>query len=144
MHPTLMRLDDLARHLSTDLRVRAVLGLGSAGAQVDRFDDHSDIDFFVIVDDDATKNHYIVETTGSPGSAAEPSTPSATTATGAKRSSTTASSSSTPSSPRASSNASLSPAPASSGAEHRSRSHQISTALCPATSTPSSSTSMKR
>ena len=62
MHPTLMRLDDLARHLSTDLRVRAVLGLGSAGAQVDRFDDHSDIDFFVIVDDDATKNHYIVET----------------------------------------------------------------------------------
>lgn len=33
----------------------AVLGLGSAGAELDRFDDHSDLDFFVIVADTAAK-----------------------------------------------------------------------------------------
>lgn len=59
MHPTLRRLDRLASHLSTDPRVQAILGLGSAGLETDRFDDHSDIDFFVVVDEPAAKQHYL-------------------------------------------------------------------------------------
>jgi len=59
MHPTLARLDHLADHLAADPRVEAVLGLGSAGQETERFDDHSDIDFFVIVDTPATKRHYL-------------------------------------------------------------------------------------
>ncbi|MEO5833011.1 MAG: hypothetical protein ABIR83_06525 [Nakamurella sp.] len=59
MHPTLQRLDDLAVHLGADTTVLAVLGLGSAGQQNNRFDDHSDIDFFVIVADRATQQRYL-------------------------------------------------------------------------------------
>lgn len=59
MHPTLQRLDDLAAALRADPAVLAVLGLGSAGRQTNRFDDHSDIDFFVIVVDQATKQGYL-------------------------------------------------------------------------------------
>lgn len=59
MHPTLHRLDDLAAHLRADPAVLAVLGLGSAGHQTNRFDDHSDIDFFVVVADQATKQRYL-------------------------------------------------------------------------------------
>ncbi|MGS2616697.1 hypothetical protein ACVCAH_19525 [Micromonospora sp. LZ34] len=50
MHPMLRRLDDLAAHLASRTDVIALLGLGSAGADHDRLDDYSDLDFFVVVD----------------------------------------------------------------------------------------------
>jgi hypothetical protein len=53
MHPMLRRLDDLATHLSTRDDAIALLGLGSAGIEYDRMDDHSDLDFFVLVRDGA-------------------------------------------------------------------------------------------
>jgi len=59
MHPTLKRLDRLASHLSADAQVQAILGLGSAGTETDRFDEHSDIDFFVILDDQPAKQRYL-------------------------------------------------------------------------------------
>ncbi|MEO7061313.1 MAG: hypothetical protein ABI083_16450 [Lapillicoccus sp.] len=59
MHPTLARLDHLATSLARDHDVRAVLGLGSAGLEHDRFDEHSDIDFFVIIDTAAAKQRYL-------------------------------------------------------------------------------------
>lgn len=62
MHPTLRRLDDLAGALRRDPGVLAVLGLGSAGVEVDRFDEHSDIDFFLIVDTPDTKERYLRDT----------------------------------------------------------------------------------
>lgn len=62
LHPTLRRLDDLADSLRADPAVVAVLGLGSAGVEHERFDDHSDIDFFVVVADAATKRRYVGET----------------------------------------------------------------------------------
>jgi hypothetical protein len=37
----------------------ALLGLGSVGADVGRLDDHSDLDFFVVVDDDVAKQRYL-------------------------------------------------------------------------------------
>lgn len=58
MHPTLARLDRLAERLSRDPDVVAVLGVGSAGAEADRFDDHSDIDVFVVVGDDEAARRY--------------------------------------------------------------------------------------
>ncbi|SCE92347.1 hypothetical protein [Micromonospora mirobrigensis] len=57
MHPMLRRLDDLAAHLATRPNVIALLGLGSAGVEHDRLDDHSDLDFFLIVDDDAVARY---------------------------------------------------------------------------------------
>lgn len=45
------RLDDIAGQLVAREDVVAVLGLGSAGVETDRFDDHSDLDVFVIVDE---------------------------------------------------------------------------------------------
>jgi hypothetical protein len=63
MHPTLRRLDNLAEHLAHDPHVEALLGLGSAGNETDRFDDHSDIDFFVVVDTPATKQRYLQDIT---------------------------------------------------------------------------------
>lgn len=59
MHPTLRRLDDLAGHLRDDPHVLAVLGLGSAGVETERFDDHSDIDFFLVVDSAEAKRRYL-------------------------------------------------------------------------------------
>ena len=59
MHPNLLRLDDLAVHVATDPHVQAVLGLGSAGVQTHRFDDHSDIDFFLVVDTAATERRAL-------------------------------------------------------------------------------------
>ncbi|BBH68826.1 hypothetical protein ACTI_55110 [Actinoplanes sp. OR16] len=53
MPPTLRRLDELATFLAGRDDTIAVLGLGSAGAQRARLDDHSDLDFFVIVEDGA-------------------------------------------------------------------------------------------
>ena len=60
MHPNLLRLDDLAVHVATDPHVQAVLGLGSAGVQTHRFDDHSDIDFFLVQSDDIPITHPII------------------------------------------------------------------------------------
>jgi hypothetical protein len=59
VHPTLARLDALAATLAADPAVVAVFGLGSAGVETSRFDEHSDIDFFVIVEDAAAKHRYI-------------------------------------------------------------------------------------
>ena len=59
LHPTLRRLDRLASRVSADPEVVAVLGLGSAGKETDRFDDHSDIDFFLVVADTQTKQRYL-------------------------------------------------------------------------------------
>ncbi|MEU8244357.1 hypothetical protein AB0C07_39385 [Actinoplanes missouriensis] len=53
MQPTLRRLDELATFLADRDDTLAVLGLGSAGAQRARLDEHSDLDFFVVVEDDA-------------------------------------------------------------------------------------------
>lgn len=58
MHDMLRRLDDLGAHLATREDALALIGLGSAGAELDRFDEHSDLDFFVIVDDGA-KARYL-------------------------------------------------------------------------------------
>ncbi|MFK5636016.1 hypothetical protein [Ornithinimicrobium sp. LYQ103] len=62
MHPNLLRLDLLAAHVATDPHVQAVLGLGSAGAETHRFDDHSDIDFFLIIDTPDSKHRYLHDT----------------------------------------------------------------------------------
>ncbi|GAA1880885.1 hypothetical protein [Lapillicoccus jejuensis] len=59
MHPTLLRLDRLAEHLAHDDGVVAVLGVGSAGTETERFDDHSDIDFFVVTADEAAQDRLI-------------------------------------------------------------------------------------
>lgn len=55
MHPTLTRLDRLAEHLAQDPATVGLLGLGSAGLDHQRFDDDSDLDFFVVVADGPTK-----------------------------------------------------------------------------------------
>ncbi|MEU5526276.1 hypothetical protein ABZ744_04990 [Micromonospora chersina] len=57
MHPMLRRLDDLAAHLATRPDTVALLGLGSAGADRDRLDDHSDLDFFLVVSDGAVARY---------------------------------------------------------------------------------------
>jgi hypothetical protein len=54
----LQRLDDLAAVLASRGDARALLGLGSVGVDLGRLDDHSDLDFFVIVDDGA-KQRYL-------------------------------------------------------------------------------------
>ena len=57
-HPLLRRLDDLAGHLATRPDAVALLGVGSAGVEHERLDEHSDLDFFVVVEDDA-KARYL-------------------------------------------------------------------------------------
>ncbi|SBT37423.1 hypothetical protein [Micromonospora auratinigra] len=57
MHPMLRRLDDLAGHLATRPDTLALLALGSAGAEHDRLDDHSDLDFFLVVADGAVASY---------------------------------------------------------------------------------------
>lgn len=54
----LERLDAIGSHLATHGDVIALLGLGSVGVEHDRLDEHSDLDFFVVVDDGA-KQRYI-------------------------------------------------------------------------------------
>jgi hypothetical protein len=56
-HPSLVRLDALAEHLSRRGDVVAVLGLGSAGQETERLDDHSDLDVFVVVDEGAQQRY---------------------------------------------------------------------------------------
>jgi hypothetical protein len=52
------RLDRLGAVLARRGDAIALIGLGSVGAELDRLDDHSDLDFFVIVED-AAKRRYI-------------------------------------------------------------------------------------
>lgn len=59
MHPTLLRLERLGESLAQRPDVVALLGLGSAGVQHARFDDHSDIDFFVVADDEQAKQQLL-------------------------------------------------------------------------------------
>jgi hypothetical protein len=57
MHPMLRRLDDLGAHLATRKDALALIGLGSAGVEYDRLDEHSDLDFFVVVEDGAKRRY---------------------------------------------------------------------------------------
>ena len=44
----LERLDQIGQVLAKDPRALALIGLGSAGLELERLDEHSDLDFFVI------------------------------------------------------------------------------------------------
>jgi len=57
----LARLDDLAASLRDRGGVIALLGLGSVGTDLARLDDHSDLDFFVIVDDETAQSRLLIE-----------------------------------------------------------------------------------
>ena len=46
----LQRLDDIGRSLAQWPTAMALIGLGSVGRELDRLDDYSDLDFFVIVE----------------------------------------------------------------------------------------------
>src|SRR5262245_4400467 len=52
------RLDAIARSLASRADAIALLGVGSVGRDLDRIDEHSDLDFFVIVDG-AAKRRYL-------------------------------------------------------------------------------------
>jgi hypothetical protein len=54
----LERLDAIAQGLAARGDAIALLAVGSVGRDLDRLDEHSDLDFFVIVDDDA-KERYL-------------------------------------------------------------------------------------
>jgi hypothetical protein len=54
----LRRLDDLGDVLARRGDALALIGLGSVGVDLERLDDHSDLDFFVIVEDGA-KQRYL-------------------------------------------------------------------------------------
>jgi hypothetical protein len=54
----LQRLDDLGVVLTARADAVALIGLGSVGRDLDRLDDHSDLDFFVVVEDGA-KQRYL-------------------------------------------------------------------------------------
>ena len=51
------RLDDLGAVLARRGDAIALIGLGSVGPDLNRLDDHSDLDFFVIVEDDARQRY---------------------------------------------------------------------------------------
>ena len=52
----LNRLDDIGRSLEQRKGALALIGLGSAGLELDRIDEYSDLDFFVIVDEGYKKS----------------------------------------------------------------------------------------
>lgn len=54
----LTRLDEIARVLAARGDAIALVGVGSVGRDLDRIDEHSDIDFFAVVEDDA-KQRYL-------------------------------------------------------------------------------------
>lgn len=54
------RLDAIGRSLSTNNDALALIGLGSVGRELDRLDEYSDLDFFVIVED-GSKDGYIAD-----------------------------------------------------------------------------------
>jgi lincosamide nucleotidyltransferase len=45
-----VRLDEIGSSLANSNKASALIGLGSVGLEMDRLDDHSDLDFFAIVD----------------------------------------------------------------------------------------------
>lgn len=47
----LQRLDDIGASLASTNKALALIGLGSVGVQLDRLDDYSDLDFFVVAKD---------------------------------------------------------------------------------------------
>lgn len=49
----LQRLDAIGRSLATDPDALALIGMGSVGLELERLDEYSDLDFFVIVQDGA-------------------------------------------------------------------------------------------
>ncbi len=53
----LQRLDDLGAILAARGDAIALIGLGSVGADLDRLDDHSDLDFFVVVEARALRRY---------------------------------------------------------------------------------------
>jgi hypothetical protein len=53
----LRRLDELGAILASKGDAIALLGVGSVGRDLERLDDHSDLDFFVIVEEDAKKRY---------------------------------------------------------------------------------------
>lgn len=53
----LRRLDDLGATLARRGDAIALIGLGSVGTDLDRLDEHSDLDFFVVVEDDARQRY---------------------------------------------------------------------------------------
>lgn len=54
----LTRLDEIGQSLATTRHALALLGLGSAGLELDRMDPYSDLDFFAVVED-GYKQEYI-------------------------------------------------------------------------------------
>jgi hypothetical protein len=56
----LARLDELGRVLADRGDALALIGVGSVGADLARLDEHSDLDFFVVVDDGA-KPRYLAD-----------------------------------------------------------------------------------
>lgn len=54
----LARLSDIARALEKSEQALALIGLGSVGVELDRLDDYSDLDFFVIIDQ-GSKRRFI-------------------------------------------------------------------------------------
>ncbi|NTU64666.1 MAG: hypothetical protein HGB05_15010 [Chloroflexi bacterium] len=47
----LQRLNDIGQSLASTNKALALIGLGSVGVELDRLDDYSDLDFFVVVKD---------------------------------------------------------------------------------------------
>lgn len=56
----LQRIDDIGRALARRPTALALIGLGSIGRELDRLDEYSDLDFFVIVDE-TSKPGYIAD-----------------------------------------------------------------------------------
>jgi lincosamide nucleotidyltransferase B/F len=56
----LQRLKDIGRSLEQTGLALALIGLGSVGTELERLDDFSDLDFFVIVKD-GQKNHFLTD-----------------------------------------------------------------------------------
>jgi hypothetical protein len=57
----LARLDGLGAVFRSRGDVIALLGLGSVGLDLERLDEHSDLDFFVVVDGDGAKEQYLTD-----------------------------------------------------------------------------------
>ena len=51
MHTLLQRLDEIGQSLEQSGHALALIGLGSVGLELERLDEHSDLDFFAIVKD---------------------------------------------------------------------------------------------
>src|SRR6478609_8610954 len=54
-------LDRLGAELDRRGDAVALLGLGSVGSDLHRLDEHSDADFFVVVDDPASRDRYLAD-----------------------------------------------------------------------------------